>query len=282
MLTEYRRVVALDTRDAQAYYNLGTALLNRGRVEEAIPELRAAIELQPSFAEAHCNLGQALRDQGKFTEALAEMKRGHDLGSNRADWRYPSARWVDDSARLVKLDAKLLAVLKGEAKPTDPSERLDLACFCHRYKKRYATASYLYAEAFDAQPKLADDPGKGHRYDAACAAALAAAGQGADVTKVPPPERDTLRRHALDWLRADLDAWGKLLDKEPTKARPMVIERMRHWLADSDFASVRGEQALAELPTAERPAWQKLWAGVTDTLNRAQGKSAPDKRSDGK
>jgi len=37
---------------------------------------------------------------------------------------------------------------------------------------------------------------------------------------------------------------------------------MRHWLLDSDFAGVRGTEALAKLPKAEQGEWTKLWQDV--------------------
>ena len=39
-----------------------------------------------------------------------------------------------------------------------------------------------------------------------------------------------------------------------------------HWLTDPDFAGVRGGDALAKLPDAERQKWQKIWADVENTL----------------
>jgi hypothetical protein len=53
---------------------------------------------------------------------------------------------------------------------------------------------------------------------------------------------------------------------------------MRHWLKDTGFAGVRGSEAIARLPQAERPAWRKLWADVVDTLADARRKAAPPKR----
>jgi hypothetical protein len=47
---------------------------------------------------------------------------------------------------------------------------------------------------------------------------------------------------------------------------------MRHWLNDPDFAGVRGPDALAKLPEAERQEWQKLWADVQRLLDRAADK----------
>jgi hypothetical protein len=44
------------------------------------------------------------------------------------------------------------------------------------------------------------------------------------------------------------------------------------------LAGVRDTKAVAKLPEAERPAWQKLWADVQHTLTRAQGQSPAPKK----
>jgi hypothetical protein len=98
-----------------------------------------------------------------------------------------------------------------------------------------------------------------------CVAALAGCGQGADAAKLDEKERARLRRQALDWLRADLTAWGKLLDKQPEKARAAVQQALRHWQEDSDLAGVRGD-GLTRLPEAELQPWQQLWVDVERML----------------
>src|SRR5262249_20612244 len=104
---------------------------------------------------------------------------------------------------------------------------------------------------------------------AAWAAALAAAGQGKDAGTLDDKKRGILRRQALAWLRDELTAYRRLLEKEPDKSRTTVREQMQHWLRDADFASVRGADALARLPPAERPDWQILWQEVEALLKRA-------------
>jgi hypothetical protein len=49
---------------------------------------------------------------------------------------------------------------------------------------------------------------------------------------------------------------------------------MQHWLDDSDLAGVRGADALARLPEAERPEWQKLWEEVEAMRRRAAERPA--------
>jgi hypothetical protein len=180
---------------------------------------------------------------------------------------------------MARLQSRLPALLEGKEQPKDAAERLALAGLCQRLDKQlYAAAARWYAEAFAAQPSLADDLSTTSRYDAACVAALAGCGQGKDAARLDDTERGRLRRQALDWLQADLLAWRRLLDKEPDKAGRAAGQMLQHWLEDTDFNGVRGAAALAKLPQAERPSWQQLWADVADTLARSQGKAAPQKK----
>jgi tetratricopeptide (TPR) repeat protein len=273
----YRKAVELQPDFAQAYYNLGSALGVQKKLPEAVEAYRKAIALQPDHAEAHCNLGHIFRVQGHFANALTALKQGHELGSRNPRWPYPSAQWVRQAERLVELDAKLPAILKGEAKPASSGERLDLAAIC-TIKQLHASAACLYQEAIAAKPDVVASPGNGHRYNAACAAALAGCGVGEDAAKLTDAERAGLRKQALGWLRADRESWARFLDQEPDKARPVVAQTMQHWLRDPDFNGMRGPDALGKLSEAERKEWQKLWADVANTLAKARGKTAPEQR----
>ena len=112
----------------------------------------------------------------------------------------------------------------------------------------------------------------GHRYHAACAAALAGCGQGQDA---PPGDeaRARLRRRALRWLRADLAAWRRLCEKGPAAVRTAADKQLRHWQQDPDLRGVRGKRPLARLPVEERLAWHRLWADVADALTPARNES---------
>jgi hypothetical protein len=217
--------------------------------------------------------------QGEFRQALDELRRGYELGSKNRNWRYPSAEWARQCERLVELDEKLRGFLDGEAMPANAAERIQLAQFCYN-KRLHRAADRLYAEAFAAEPKLADNLGASHRYNAACAAALAGSRAGKDTDKLDDEECARLRRRALDWLRADLGAWGRVLDIDPDPHRTAarLANTLQHWQANRDFTGVRGPEALAKLPEDERHQWLKLWQDVADTLARARGKTTPGKK----
>jgi serine/threonine protein kinase/tetratricopeptide (TPR) repeat protein len=97
----YRAALSLRPNTPEVHLNLGNALLGRGNRDEAIAQYRQAIALDPKLAEAHCELGLALKAQGDFAAALAALKAGHELGSQRKDWPYPSAEWLACCAALA-------------------------------------------------------------------------------------------------------------------------------------------------------------------------------------
>jgi serine/threonine-protein kinase len=240
-----------------------------GRLDEAIDGFRAALRLTADRAEAHCNLGHALLRQGKFQQAALEFRTGHTLGSKRPGWPYPSAQWLRQAEQLAQLDGRLPAILAGYDRPRNAGERLNLAGLCHIVHKLHGAAAQFYRDAFAENPQLADDLNAHHRYNAACAAALAGCGQGKDADKLDAKECVRLRQQALDWLRADLKAWRQVLEKSAAKAGPVIAQRMRQWLQDTDFAGVREGEALSRLPEAEHKDWRKLWQEVEQLRQRA-------------
>ena len=64
---------------ADAHNNLGNALLEQGRLDEAIAAYDRAIQLVPDYAEAHNNRGSVFKDQGCLDEALACFRKAIEL-----------------------------------------------------------------------------------------------------------------------------------------------------------------------------------------------------------
>ena len=268
----YRQAIQLKPDYPEAHINLGLTLHGQDRFKEAEATYRQAIRLKPDYPKAHFNLGGALRDQGRFAESLEALRQGHALGSKLPGWRYPSDLWVGEAERLIDLDAKLPAVLAGDAKPASTAERLEFASLCRNPSKRlHAAAARFAADAFAAEPKLADNLAVPFRYNAACSAALAAAGEAEDARKLTDKEKANLRQQALKWLRADLTLYARLAQGDDPKARQTVRARLLSWQNDADFTSVRGQEALDKLTEAERDAWRKLWADVAALLGTAAG-----------
>jgi eukaryotic-like serine/threonine-protein kinase len=250
-------------------------------IDEAVAECREAIRINKDLPEAHCNLGLTQRQQGEFRQALEELRRGHELGSKDPGWHYPSAQWMRQCERLVELDGKLPGFLEGKTTPSSPAERIELAELCS-LKRLNRAAAHFYEEAFAGPAEAAVQLVAAHRYNAACAAALAGCGQGKDADQLDAKEKERLRGQALGWLQADLALRAKQLASGTPADGAAVQATLRHWLVDADLTGVRGPEALAKLPDTERQPWQKLWDDVADTLARAQAKAAPEKKSDAK
>jgi serine/threonine-protein kinase len=265
---EFRTAVRLKPDYAEAHYNLGRFLRAQGKPDEAIAEYRAAIALKADYPEAHCNLGLLLREAGDYAGALGELRKGHELGLRRADWRYPSAEWVRQGERAVQLAARLPAVMRGDDRPHDEAERVEFAQMAYE-RGRFVLSAGLWAEALAANPALGA-PRLLHRYNAACIAALAAAGRARDESPPDDAARARLRAQALGWLQADLAAWVKHSEMGNNQARAEAAATLVQWQADPDLAGVRGPAALDRLPEAERAAWRALWDEVERVGRRAR------------
>src|SRR5262249_33100192 len=157
--------------------------------------------------------GQALLKLGRFAEAREATHRCLDLLPPNDPSRQLVTRQFQQCEQLLALDQKLPVLLEGTETPASDAERLALAHFCQQpFKKRSAASARFYAEAFAHDAKLAADLQQQHRYNAACAAALAGCGQGEDARALPDKVALRLRRQALDWLKADLAVYAKLAE----------------------------------------------------------------------
>ena len=263
-LKHCEQAVRLDPAFSKARYNLGLALCNKGRLEEAIVHYQQAVRLDPKNALAYFSLGNVLGDMGRLDEASHSFQQALELLPPADPLRAAVTRHRQRTQQLLALEGRLPAVLQGQDKPADTAEGFRFVELCS-IKKQYAAAARLYADVFVADPRSADDFQAGHRYNAACLAAQAAAGQGTDAAAVDGRRRTDLRRQALDWLRADLGAWAKVPD------RALVQRKLKHWQQDSDLASVREPDGLAKLPASEREAWTKFWSDVANLLQKDRG-----------
>jgi serine/threonine-protein kinase len=271
---EFRDAIRLKPDHPVAHSNLGEALRRQGKLPEAIAAYREAIRLQPDNAGTRFDLGKALAAQRRYEEALTELRTARERAGPDAAKRLPRIdQWIAEAEQMVALAGRLPAVLKGNDRPKDVAERLALGWMCYD-TKRPAAAARFWAEALAAEPKLGDDRRALHRYNAACAAALAGTGQGTDDPMPDDAARARLRVKSLDWLRAERAAWAKVLEAGNEQVRAAVAQHLQHWQADPDLAGVRDRDAIEKLPAEERRAWEALWNDV-DVLLKGAAKPGP-------
>jgi Flp pilus assembly protein TadD len=69
-ITLWSDVISKAPENFRAYYNLGNAMRDHGRLEEAIINYTKALGIKPDFIKAHDNLGVALTESGRLDEAI--------------------------------------------------------------------------------------------------------------------------------------------------------------------------------------------------------------------
>jgi serine/threonine-protein kinase len=249
----------------------GLAEYRRGQPDRAIRTLEGeasrVLGPAPRLIIAMAQEGQGRRELARKT--LAAAVTAFDWQATRADhhdvWICHLLRREAESRILPNLEA----FLDGKYQPQDNDERLALLGAC-QFANRTRAMARLYADAFAAAPRLADDLGAGHRYKAACAAALAGCGQGKDASGLGEAEGKRWRDQARQWLRADLAARARALDADPKAAGKGVREALTRWGKEPDLACVRDPGELSKLAADERKECRALWSAVEALLDRAQ------------
>jgi tetratricopeptide (TPR) repeat protein len=209
-----------------------------------------------------------LLEKGRYAEAKAASVRALVLLPQRHRLRAVISKVVKGCERFLKWQERLPRLLDGADKAGSAREWLEVVYVC-QHKGMHAGAARFATQAFALDPKLADDLQAGRRYNAACHAALAAAGKGEDAARLDDAAKAKLRRQALDWLKADLAVLTRLRDSGPPQTRPFIVQTLTHWLQDTDLAGIRDKAALAKLPAQEQKAFTQLWADVAGLLKKA-------------
>ena len=69
----WRHVLSIEKESGYAHNNLGIALAEQNRLDEAIVEFREALRINPGDADGHHSLGNALARKGRLAEAVEQF-----------------------------------------------------------------------------------------------------------------------------------------------------------------------------------------------------------------
>jgi serine/threonine-protein kinase len=258
---------------AYPYFLFAKALAayRQGRLDNAIAELRGEASLMPEpnppmlLAMAQFRQGKPEAGRHTLAEAIAAFDWRAAQADTPATWTCHILRREAESLILPNLSA----FLDGKYQPQDNDERLAFLGAC-QFMNRTRAMARLYADAFAADPSLADKVGAGHRYNAARAAALAGCGHGADATNLGDEEKARWRDQARRWLRADLSSRARAFDAGSPETRAAIRLALTRWRIEPDLAGLREPSELNKLPADERKEWLALWAEVAAKLARLQ------------
>jgi len=270
-IVRYREALSLKPDFAVARFGVGSVLQLQGKLAEAAAAYREALQLDPRLGLTYARLGQCEEYQGNLDQALAAYRRGQELSEYGKPVTPALPEMIRSVDRQIALAARLAGVLRGEDKPSGAGETLAFARLCVG-RKLYVAAARFFTEAFAADPKLVRDRDTNDRYDAACSAALAGCGKCKDNPAPDEAARTRLRRQALDWLRAELEAWNRHVATEGSRVSENFQFYVGQYRSDGDLAGVRDPEALAKLPEEEQKAWRAFWAEVDSAL-----KTVPEK-----
>lgn len=115
---EYRRVLAREPRNADAWCYLGIACHDQGRSDEAIAAYGRALEIRPEFPIAHNNLGNTLRMQRRLRESVASFDRAIRLKPDYVNAHRNKGTalfWEGHIDEAVRCYERVLALAPGDA-----------------------------------------------------------------------------------------------------------------------------------------------------------------------
>lgn len=91
----YQRVIQLAPNWVEAHINLGVALYQMGRADEARSAFRAAVQIDPTNGISRYNLGCVLEEQGEIDEAINHLRCAARIMPAHADVHFNLALAYD-------------------------------------------------------------------------------------------------------------------------------------------------------------------------------------------
>jgi tetratricopeptide (TPR) repeat protein len=87
-ITQYEMALQMRHDSALVRNNLGNALVRKGRLDEAITQYQKTLQTDPDYALAHNNLGNTLQQTGKLDEAIPQYQQALQLKPDYAEAHY--------------------------------------------------------------------------------------------------------------------------------------------------------------------------------------------------
>jgi Flp pilus assembly protein TadD len=117
--------LAIQPDDAATHNNLGNALFQKGRVDEAIAHFQKAIELHPELPNAHNNLGNVLLQKGRVDEAIIQYQKALEIQPVNAEFHHNLGYALFQKGQTDEAIAQLQEAL--EIRPDQPKACYNLA-----------------------------------------------------------------------------------------------------------------------------------------------------------
>jgi len=139
--------------NARAYNNVGLALDDQGRSDEAGEYVRQAIRLAPRYATAHSNLGMILAKQGKPDDAIEHIKKALEIQPNLAQAHNNMGLVLQGQGKLDQAQCHFQRALEIRPAYAEAHNNLGLL---YSESSRLNEAIYHYQQAVRIRPNLAE------------------------------------------------------------------------------------------------------------------------------
>jgi DNA-binding winged helix-turn-helix (wHTH) protein/TolB-like protein len=152
----YERALALEPSQIDAQMFLANLFVDTGKVEQAVPLLRAALKANDNYAPVHWELGYAYRFAGMLHESVAECERARQIDPSIGTSVNSNGSVLNTYLYLEQYD-KFLASLPQD---NDSSFFLFYRGLGEFYKKDFTRASADFDRADQLDPSLYAQIGK--------------------------------------------------------------------------------------------------------------------------
>jgi tetratricopeptide (TPR) repeat protein/tRNA A-37 threonylcarbamoyl transferase component Bud32 len=264
-----RAMTQIAPADASAWSGLSVALLKNGDIQAGIESALECLRLQPD-EESYFALGNAYSRAERWEDSITAYTKSLEY---RPDWASPATSMHADETNRVNMNA-INAALDGHGELPPPLTWDGAAISLGQYHGRFADSAAAYERWMTENPREAEMVETGDRYNAACSAARAAAGEGRVTKPLDDAGRATLRRKAVRWLAADVAQWKALFDAAGGIPPGRMVDTLSWAKEDRDLAAIRDEALVAKLPADEQESTRALWTDLDALLARAKAAAA--------
>jgi len=148
-MAQIQKALGINPNYPEGYCNLGIVLFQKGRMDEAIADYEKALRIYPTYAEARNNLGNALLQKGQVDEAMAQFQKTLDINPDYADAHYNLANAFAQKGQMDEAIAHYEKALKIDPTYADARNNLGNALLL---KGRLDEAMVQYQKALGINP----------------------------------------------------------------------------------------------------------------------------------
>jgi tetratricopeptide (TPR) repeat protein len=152
-IVQYQKALEIYPDSAEAHNNLGSALFQKGRVDEAIAQYQKALQINPDHAQAHYNLGIALMQKGRVDEAIAQYQKALQINPDFADAHNNLGSALMQKGRVDEAIVQYQKALETDPDSAQTHNNLGNALF---QKGRVDEAIVHFQQALEINPDFAD------------------------------------------------------------------------------------------------------------------------------